>query len=172
MPPPLQCCAGGLPPSIPLARDLFRCYTIPKHKGGVHLNSISDLLKVSLGSFTLGKLLSAALTLAVCILAVRLLNKLAAKLLSRSKHLNDRLQRILLTALKAGLYIITGILTTNLVYQTPELLSRPYYINCDMSKYIALIIDTLNHDGSISALLNPNERIQHVLKKYANGEPI
>ena len=68
--------------------------------------------------------------------------------------------------------IITGILTTNLVYQTPELLSRPYYINCDMSKYIALIIDTLNHDGSISALLNPNERIQHVLKKYADGEPI
>lgn len=68
--------------------------------------------------------------------------------------------------------IITGILTTNLVYQTPELLSRPYYINCDMSKYIALIIDTLNHDGSINALLNPNERIQHVLKKYADGEPI
>ena len=77
------------------------------------MNSISDLLKVSLGSFTLGKLLSAALTLAVCILAVRLLNKLAAKLLSRSKHLNDRLQRILLTALKAGLYIITGILTAD-----------------------------------------------------------
>ena len=41
-----------------------------------------------------------------------------------------------------------------------------------MSKYIALIIDTLNHDGSINALLNPNERIQHVLKKYADGEPI
>ena len=85
MPPPIQCCAGGFPPSIPLARDLFRCYTIPKHKGGVLLNSISDLLKVSLGSFTLGKLLSAALTLAVCILAVRLLNKLAAKLLSRRR---------------------------------------------------------------------------------------
>lgn len=77
------------------------------------MNSISDLLKVSLGSFTLGKLLSAALTLAVCILAVRLLNKLAAKLLSRSKHMNDRLQRILLTALKAGLYIVTGILTAD-----------------------------------------------------------
>ena len=77
------------------------------------MNSISDLLKVSLGSFTLGKLLSAALTLAVCILAVRLLNKLAAKLLSQSKHMNDRLQRILLTALKAGLYIVTGILTAD-----------------------------------------------------------
>ena len=48
--------------------------------------------------------------------------------------------------------IIHGILTTNLIYQTPELLSRPYYINCDLSKYIALLIDTLNHDGSISSL--------------------
>ena len=68
--------------------------------------------------------------------------------------------------------IITGILTTNLIYQTPELLARPYYINCDMSKYIALIIDTLNHDGSISSILSPNERIQHVLSRYKNGEPV
>ncbi len=68
--------------------------------------------------------------------------------------------------------LITGILTTNLIYQTPNLLSKPYYINCDMSKYIALLIDTLNHDGSISTLLNPNERIQHVLQKYKNGEEI
>lgn len=67
---------------------------------------------------------------------------------------------------------ISGILTTNLIYQTPELLSKPYYISCDMSKYIALIIDTLNHDGSISSILSPNERIQHVLQKYKNGETI
>ena len=67
---------------------------------------------------------------------------------------------------------ISGILTTNLIYQTPALLSRPYYINCDMSKYIALIIDTLNHDGSISSILSPDERIQHVLQKYKNGETI
>ena len=64
------------------------------------------------------------------------------------------------------------ILTTNLIYQTPELLIRPYYINCDMSKYIALIIDTLNHDDSISKLLNPVERIQKVLTKYRNNETI
>ena len=64
------------------------------------------------------------------------------------------------------------ILTTNLIYQTPELLTRPYYINCDMSKYIALIIDTLNHDDSISKLLNPVERIQKVLTKYRNNETI
>ena len=68
--------------------------------------------------------------------------------------------------------IITNILTTNLIYQTPELLSRPYYINCDMSKYIALLIDTLNHDGSISSILSPSERIQHVLNKYRNGQEI
>ena len=64
------------------------------------------------------------------------------------------------------------ILTTNLIYQTPELLDRPYYVNCDMSKYIALIINTLNHDDSISKLLNPVERIQKVLTKYRNHEKI
>ena len=68
--------------------------------------------------------------------------------------------------------IIDGILTTNLIYQTPELLERPYYINCDMSKYIALMIDTLNHDGSISSILSPNERIQNIVKKYKNGEEV
>lgn len=62
--------------------------------------------------------------------------------------------------------IIDKLLTTNLVYQTPELLSRPYYVNIDMSKYIALLIDTLNHDASISDLLNPVERIQKRVKKY------
>lgn len=68
--------------------------------------------------------------------------------------------------------ILDAVLTTNLIYQTPELLKRPYYINCDMSKYIALVIDTLNHDGSISSILNPIERIQNVVNKYKNGEEI
>ena len=66
--------------------------------------------------------------------------------------------------------IITKILTTNLVYQTPELLSKNWYISCDMSKYIAYIIDTLNHDSSISDLLNPNERIQNIVARYRTGE--
>lgn len=66
--------------------------------------------------------------------------------------------------------IIDKILTTNLVYQTPELLEKPWYINCDMSKYIAYIIDTLNHDTSISNLLNPSDRIQTLVNKYKNGE--
>ena len=61
---------------------------------------------------------------------------------------------------------IYRVVTTNLTYQTPELLSKPYYINCDMSKYIAYIIDTLNHDTSISDLLNPYDRIQKLVSKY------
>ena len=61
---------------------------------------------------------------------------------------------------------IYKVVTTNLTYQTPELLSKPYYISCDMSKYIAYIIDTLNHDSSISDLLNPYDRIQKLVSKY------
>ena len=62
--------------------------------------------------------------------------------------------------------IFDKVLTTNLVYQTPELLQRPYYISCDMSKYIALIIDTLNHDMSVSHLLNPVDRIKRCVNNY------
>ena len=62
--------------------------------------------------------------------------------------------------------LIDHILTTNLVYQTPDLLSRPYYIDVDMSKYIALIIDNLNHDASLSDLLTPTKRINKLLERY------
>ena len=65
---------------------------------------------------------------------------------------------------------ISRVLTTNLVYQTEDLLEREWYINCDMSKYIAYLIDTLNHDTSISDLLNPVERIQSIVARYQNGE--
>ena len=66
--------------------------------------------------------------------------------------------------------LIDKVLTTNLIYQMPELLEKPYYISCDMSKYIAYIIDTLNHDSSISDLLNPNDRINSILERYRNKE--
>ena len=62
--------------------------------------------------------------------------------------------------------LIYRVMTTNLVYQPEEVLKRDYYINVDMSKYVALLIDTLNHDQSISDLLNPTERIQNILKKF------
>ena len=62
--------------------------------------------------------------------------------------------------------IISKVITTNLTYQTPELLNRPWYVSADMSKYIAHLIDTLNHDGSISGLLDPTERIGKRLEEY------
>lgn len=62
--------------------------------------------------------------------------------------------------------VIDKILTTNLIYQPEELLSKPWYINVDMSKYMALLIDTLNHDSSISSLLNPVDRIQKRVSEY------
>ena len=68
--------------------------------------------------------------------------------------------------------LIDKVLTTNLIYQPQELLDKPWYINCDMSKYIAYIIDILNHDSSISDLLNPVEKIQSVVAKYKNNETI
>jgi len=64
--------------------------------------------------------------------------------------------------------IIDGIFTTNLVYQSPNLLSKPYYYNVEMSKYVALIIDNLNHDSTISGLLTPTNRINNLLEKVKN----
>lgn len=66
--------------------------------------------------------------------------------------------------------IIDKVITTNLTYQTPELLSKEWYVNSDLSKYIALLIDTLNHDVTISDLLNPTERIQAVLARYNEND--
>ena len=101
-----------------------------------------------------------------------------------AKELKERKARKVFVATTFGLFTngldkideaykngyIDRILTTNLVYQTPELLSKPYYVSCDMSKYIALIIDTLNHDASISELLNPLARIHKLVDEYkANG---
>lgn len=62
--------------------------------------------------------------------------------------------------------LIYRLVTTNSIYQTPELLSREYYLSADMSKYIALLIDNLNHDQSISEFLDPTDRIQKILKAY------
>ncbi|EHO54685.1 ribose-phosphate diphosphokinase [Lachnospiraceae bacterium oral taxon 082 str. F0431] len=64
--------------------------------------------------------------------------------------------------------IVDGIFTTNLVYQSPDLLSRPYYHSIEMSKYVALIIDNLNHDSTISGLLTPTNRINNFLEKVKN----
>jgi len=62
--------------------------------------------------------------------------------------------------------IISKVLTTNAIYQKPELFERPYYISVDVSKYIALLIDKINYDHSISGLLDPSVRIRNALNYY------
>ena len=61
--------------------------------------------------------------------------------------------------------IIDRVFTTNLIYGAPELLSKDWYIRVDMSKYLSYIIDTLNHDTSISDLLDPAEKINTLIEK-------
>ena len=63
--------------------------------------------------------------------------------------------------------IFDRIYTTNLIYQPEELLDKPWHHSCDMSKFIAYIIDTLNHDSSISDLLIPSERIWNFVAEYS-----
>ena len=62
--------------------------------------------------------------------------------------------------------IFERILTTNLVYRTPELKTRDWYAEVDMSKFIALITDTINHELSISSLLDPSKKIRNALEKH------
>ncbi|MBQ3150238.1 MAG: ribose-phosphate pyrophosphokinase [Clostridia bacterium] len=68
------------------------------------------------------------------------------------------------TAYETGM--IDRVFTTNLIYRTPQLLEREWYTEVDLSKYVSLIIETLNHDTSMSGLLDPGERIENLLKKY------
>ncbi len=68
--------------------------------------------------------------------------------------------------------LIYRLVTTNMTYQSPELLARPYYISCDMAKYIAYIIDTLNHNASISDLLDPYNRIKVLVQAYNDNQQL
>ncbi len=60
---------------------------------------------------------------------------------------------------------ITKVFTTNLIYRIPQLFEREWYCEVDMSKYISLLINTLNHDETISNLLVPAKRIEKLLEK-------
>lgn len=62
--------------------------------------------------------------------------------------------------------IIDGVFGTNLTYRTPELLSRPWFHEVDVSKYIAYFIEAINHDISIGKIIDPHEKIENLLKKY------
>ena len=62
------------------------------------------------------------------------------------------------------------VITTNLTYQPPELYTRPYYTEADMSKFLASIIDFMNHDISMSHVMTPTEKINEILARYNNRE--
>ena len=104
------------------------------------------------------------------------------RMLDVAKELKKRKARRVFVAATFGLFtnglaefdryyeegLISRVLTTNVIYQTPELLERPYYVNVDLSKYIALLIDSINHDHSISELLDPYEKIDKLIEKHRN----
>jgi len=62
--------------------------------------------------------------------------------------------------------IIDKVFTTNLTYTSPEVLERPWHVSVNMCKYVAYIIDTLNHDDTLSELLNPVKRIHTLVDKH------
>lgn len=66
---------------------------------------------------------------------------------------------------------INKVVTTNLTYLPPVLYEKPYFVQADMSKFLALIIDSLNHDVTIGAVLNPTDKIHTLLEKHKNGVP-
>ena len=70
-------------------------------------------------------------------------------------------------AAKAGVF--DKVFTTNLVYRRPELLTRDWYVEVNMCKYVAYLIDSLNNDDTISALLNPVKRIQNLMEKHRSA---
>lgn len=65
---------------------------------------------------------------------------------------------------------ISKIVTTNLCYQPTELFDKPYYVTADMSKFIASIIDFMNHDASMANIYTPTDKIHQILTKYNSGE--
>ena len=67
-------------------------------------------------------------------------------------------------AFKEGIF--DRVLSTNLIYRRPELLEKPWFVDVNMCKYVAYLIDTLNDDATISSLLNPVKRIQNLMEKH------
>ena len=62
--------------------------------------------------------------------------------------------------------IITRVFNTNLVYRRPELAEKPWFVEVEMSKYVSYIIETLNHDTTISELLDPVTKINALMEKH------
>ncbi len=66
--------------------------------------------------------------------------------------------------------VFDKIFTTNLIYRRPELYTREWYVEVNMCKYVSYIIDTLNHDETISELLNPVKRIHNLVDKHKKNQ--
>ncbi|MHB1484806.1 MAG: ribose-phosphate pyrophosphokinase [Saccharofermentanales bacterium] len=64
--------------------------------------------------------------------------------------------------------LISKVFATNLIYRSPELMSAPWFVEADMSKFIALIIDAINHDASLSTLMDPTAKIRELIKNKRN----
>lgn len=64
--------------------------------------------------------------------------------------------------------LITKVFATNLVYRSPELLNAPWFVEADMAKFISLIIDAINHDASLSTLMDPTSKIRELIKHKRN----
>ena len=62
------------------------------------------------------------------------------------------------------------VITTNLTYLPPEIYTRPYFVEADMSKFIAAIINSLNHNVSLENALTPTAKIQKLIKRYNEGK--
>ena len=62
------------------------------------------------------------------------------------------------------------LIVTNLTYLPPQLYEKPYFVMADMSKFLAMIIDSLNHDVTIGKVLNPTDKIHALLEKRSRGE--
>lgn len=65
--------------------------------------------------------------------------------------------------------VIDGVFTTNCIYQRPELIDKKWYISVDVTEYVARIIESINHDSSISQYLDPYEKIKTRVKQYCNS---
>ena len=105
-------------------------------------------------------------------------------MLDIAKEMKDRGARNVYCAVTFGLFtegidhfskayeegIINKVFATNLVYRRPELLEAPWFADVNMSKFVALLIDAINHDSSLSNLINPTEKIKKLLLE--KGEKI
>lgn len=66
---------------------------------------------------------------------------------------------------------LNKVITTNLTYLPPEAKEKPYFIMADLSKYLAIIIDSLNHDTAIGSVMTPTEKIHALLERRMKAEP-